>query len=385
MTDIVDDAMPRLIAMRHELHRHPEISREEAWTSAFVAERLTEMGIPVHTGVGGYGVVGVVEGSGEGPGVALRADMDALAMDEHNSFAHRSQIQGAMHACGHDGHMTMLLGAASHLSQTRRFRGTVYLVFQPAEERYGGAQLMLDAGLLERFPVRNIFGLHNWPDVPPGEVVVHDGPVMAGAGEFTLTFKAPGGHAAMPHMTGDPVLAGSHFVTGIQQAVGRAINPLDAAVVTVGSFQGGFAQNVISREATLAGTFRGLRPDILALLRTRIEEIAQSAARIASTEVEIGFDELPSPPVVNTPAEAEIMRRAARALPGSPALHVGVPTMAGDDFGAFLEHLPGAYAWIGNGPSERHGRLHQPDYDFNDAIIGTGVRLLVATAEQALS
>lgn len=384
MTDIVEDALPRLIAMRHDLHRHPEISREEAWTSAFVAERLTEMGIPVHTGVGGYGLVGVIEGGGEGPGVALRADMDALAMDEHNAFAHRSQISGAMHACGHDGHMTMLLGAASYLSLTRHFRGTVYLVFQPAEERYGGAQLMLDAGLMERFPVRNIFGLHNWPDVPAGEVVVHDGPVMAGSGEFNLTFKAAGGHAAMPHMTGDPVLAGSHFVTAVQQAVSRAVNPLDAAVVTVGSFQGGFAQNVISREARLAGTFRGLRPEILALLRARVEEVAQSAASIASTSVEIGFDELPSPPVVNTPVEAEIMRRAARTLPGSPTLHVGVPTMAGDDFGAFLSHLPGAYAWIGNGPSDRNGRLHQPDYDFNDAIIGTGVRLLAATAEQAL-
>lgn len=373
-----------LVKIRHELHSNPEISLCENWTAAFVTQRLNAMGIPVHTYVGGYGLVGVIDGTSEGPSIALRADMDALEIQEQNQFAYASRRSGVMHACGHDGHMTILLGAAAHLSRTRRFRGTIYLVFQPAEEGHGGAQLMVDGGLFNRFPAQRIFGLHNWPDLTAGDVVVHDGPVMAGADEFVITFMASGGHAAMPHLTGDPLLAGSQFVTGIQQAVARATDPLDAAVVTVASFKCEAAQNIISDRATLSGTFRGQTRQTIALLRSRIEAVAASAAAMAGASVDIAFATEPSPPVVNSPAEAEIMRQAARRA--GLVSRTGIrPSMAADDFGTFLDHLPGAYAWIGNGPSEKHGRLHQPNYDFNDEIIMPAVLLMAATAELALA
>ncbi len=379
------DDREKLVAIRHALHAHPEVAREEAWTAAYVADRLREAGIPFEVNIGGHGIVATVEGRGEGPAVALRADMDALEITELSQLPYASQQAGKMHACGHDGHMTILLAAGIHLARSRAFAGKVHLVFQPAEERYGGAREMVAAGMLDRFPVQRIFGLHNWPGLTAGEVVVHDGPVMAGTSEFTVTFRGEGAHGAMPHMAGDPLLAGGHFMTGIQQAVARAVDPHESAVATVGSFQGGHAQNIIPQEARLTGTLRAYRTETLKLLRSRVESIATAAAAIAGCRSAVEFDEFLCPPVVNTAAERDIMRQAAGATGLTLAPGDTRPSMAGDDFGDFLVHLPGAYAWIGNGPLRQDAGLHQPLYDFNDDIILPAAMLLARSAEFALS
>jgi len=384
MLKTIDDTLPDLVAMRREMHAHPELSREEAWTADFVAARLRGLGLAVETGIGGYGIAASIQGSAPGPAIALRADMDALAIEEQTGLAYASRQPGRMHACGHDGHMAMLIGAATHLAATRRFKGTVQLWFQPAEERYGGAQVMIDDGLFDRFPADRVFGLHNWPGLKAGAVVVHDGPVMAGTSEFEAVFSAKGGHAAMPHTTGDPILAGGLFVAGIQQIAARALDPQSAAVVTVGSFQAGHAQNIIPTRAVLAGTFRAFSPGVLGTIRERLGVIATSAGAMAGAEGTIAFDALVTPPVVNTPAERDVMRRAGTELDGG-SLESLAPSMAGDDFGVFLAHRPGAYAWIGNGLPGESAALHLPTYDFNDAILARGASLLARTAELALA
>ena len=375
--------LQQLVSIRHHLHRHPELSREEKATSDFVAAFLeVQLGLSVERDIGGYGLVATVPGEQEGPGVGLRADMDALAIHELTGLPYQSEYVGCMHACGHDGHIAMLIGAAMILSRNRNFAGRVHLIFRPSEERYGGAQNMLDAGLLQRFPMQSIFGLHNWPGIPVGQVAVHDGPVMSGTSEFTLTFSASGGHAAMPHLTGDPILAGGHFVTGIQQAVARSVDPLESAVVTVGSFRGGHAQNIIPQDAELSGTLRGFRRETLYHLRSRVEAVAAAAAAIANCSWDLVFDEPICTPVVNTPIERDIMREAAEET-NLERVQLA-PSMGGDDFGDFLTLLPGAYALLGNGELRPEAGLHQPKYDFNDAIIGPGATLLARSALIAL-
>ncbi|OJY65571.1 MULTISPECIES: amidohydrolase [unclassified Rhizobium] len=385
MLDFLRAEMPKLTAMRRELHANPELSLQERWTSGFVAARLREYGITVVEGVGGHGIVGVVQGSASGPGVALRADMDALPITEETGLSYSSSRSGVMHACGHDGHMAALIGAGAALAKSRDFVGSVHLVFQPAEEMYGGAQIMIDDGLLERFPSRQIFGLHNWPGLPVGEVMVHDGPVMAGARDFNVAFRAHGGHAGMPQTTGDPILAAGHFVTGLQQAVARAVDPCDPAVATVAMIQGGSAHNVIPDLVRLQGTLRAFDTATLGLLCKRLEAVAAAAANIAGSMSKVDYEDFMLSPVVNTPTERDQVREAARR--GGLAIHSGraVPSMAGDDFGAFLQHLPGAYAWIGNGDGHRSAHLHQSNYDFNDDIIVPSAALLVETARVALS
>lgn len=372
-----------LVNVRHHLHQHPELSCDEATTSAYIAERLAELGIPAVTGVGGYGVVATLQGHGNGPAVGLRADMDALAITERTDLPYSSLNPGVMHACGHDGHMTILLGAAMILKRST-FAGQVHLVFQPAEERVGGARLMLQDGLFQRFPMRQIFGLHNWPGVAAGQIVLHDGPVMAGTSEFTLRFTAAGGHASMPHLTGDPLLAGGHFMTGIQQAVARSVDPLESAVVTVGTFHGGSAQNIIPQAADLTGTLRAFRSETLLHLQDRVRRVAQAAAEMAGCGVDLTFDASLCRPVINTPTERDIMRKAVKVA----GLNLGAPmdpSMTGDDFGEFLQHLPGAYAFLGNGARADENGLHQPKYDFNDAIIAPGAMLLAQSALVALA
>ncbi len=376
--------LQHLVDIRHHLHRHPELSREEKNTAAYVAKCLEELGFTVERGVGGHGLLATIEGSGEGPGVGLRADMDALAISEQTGLPYESANAGCMHACGHDGHMTILLGAAMILSRKRDFPGSVHLVFQPAEERFGGARMMVADGMLERYPMQRIFGLHNWPGLAAGTVAVHDGPVMSGTSEFTLGFSAAGGHASTPHLTGDPLLAGAHFLTGIQQAVARSVDPLEAAVVTVGSFQGGFAQNIIPQNAELMGTLRGFRTETLLHLRKRVEAVAGAAAAIGNCDWNLVFDEPLCTPVVNTPRERDIMRKAAAS--SNLTLASGwPPSMGGDDFGDFLIHLPGAYALLGHGELQPEGGLHQPKYDFNDELIASGAALLAESAKIALT
>ena len=370
--------LERLVEIRHHLHRHPELSCAEVETARFLAERLAMLGLPVVTGIGGHGLVATV-GGGEGPAVGLRADMDALAITELTGLPYGSRSPGVMHACGHDGHMAILLGAAMIL-QRQTFAGRVHLIFQHAEERFGGARMMLDDGLLQRFPMDRIFGLHNWPGLPLGAVAVHDGPVMAGTAEFSLQFRAAGGHASMPHLTGDPLLAGGQFMVGIQQAVARSVDPMEAAVVTVGSFRGGHAQNIIPQEAELTGTLRAFRAPTLTHLRARVAAVAEAAARMAGCDFSLGFDPQPCSPVVNTGPERDILRQAA----GTTLIVPPPPVMAGDDFGEFLGVLPGAYAFLGNGELVPEAGLHQPKYDFNDAAIAPGAELLARAAVLAL-
>lgn len=383
----IDGADLRLLVdIRRELHRYPELSLQESRTAAFVAARLHGLGIPVVAGIGGYGLVGSISGAADGPAVALRADMDALPIKESTGLPYASCRPGIMHACGHDGHMAILIGTAAHLARTRRFRGTVHVAFQPAEEGYGGARHMLEDGLLERFPARAIFGLHNWPDLPAGEVVVHDGAVMAGAAEFRLTFSGPPADALRLHPVGDPVLAGAHFVAMVQEAVARRTDPLEAAVVTVASFRSeGGSNGLRAGRTVLTGTFRGMTMQVMAALRDRIGAIAHAAAAIGGVVVDNAFMPEPAAPVVNTLREAQAMRQAAMEAGLSLGPVHTQPSMAAEDFGSFLERIPGAYAWLGNGPSEQYGRLHQPNYDFNDEIIGPGVRLLTGTAERSLA
>lgn len=367
----------RLVEMRHHLHRHPELSCAEEQTAAFVAKRLGYLGLSVTSGIGGHGVVATI--GKDGPAVGLRADMDALAITELTGLPYASETSGVMHACGHDGHMAILLGAAIIL-QRQEFSGRVHLIFQHAEERYGGARMMLDDGLLPRFPMDRIFGLHNWPGLPAGAVAVHDGPVMAGTAEFSLRFHAAGGHASMPHLTGDPLLAGGQFMVGIQQAVARSVDPMEAAVVTVGSFQGGYAQNIIPQDAVLSGTLRAFRAQTLAHLRTRVAAVAEASAKMAGCGWELDFDPNACSPVVNTAPERDILRQAA----GDALISPPAAVMAGDDFGEFLGVLPGAYAFLGNGDLAPEAGLHQPKYDFNDAAIAPGAALLARAALLAL-
>jgi len=372
-----------LVAARRHLHRRPELALEEGETAAFIAECLDHLGLPYEAHVGGHGIVATVEGRGEGASVGLRADMDALPIVERTGLDYASDHAGRMHACGHDGHMAILLGAGIALSREREFAGRVHLIFQPAEERYGGARMMLADGMLDRYPMERVFGLHNWPGLAAGQVVVHDGPVMAGTSEFAVRFRAEGGHVSQPHLTGDPLLSGGYFLTTIQQAVARSIDPLESAVVAVGSFNGGVAQNVIPQLAELTGTIRSFRQDVLLHLQERVRIVAASAGASAGCGVEVTFDEPLCPPVVNTPLERDLMREAARDAGldlGSPI----APTMGGDDFGDLLLALPGAYAFLGNGPHRPEAGLHQPKYDFNDDIIAPGATLLAQTALLAL-
>lgn len=372
-----------LIAARRHLHRRPELALEEGETAAFIAECLDQLGLPYESDIGGHGIVATVEGSGAGASVGLRADMDALPIVERTGLDYASDHGERMHACGHDGHMAILLGAGIALSRRRDFVGRVHLIFQPAEERYGGARMMIADGMLDRYPMERVFGLHNWPGLPAGQVVVHDGPVMAGTSEFTVRFRADGGHVSQPHLTGDPLLAGGYFLTTIQQGVARSIDPLESAVVAVGSFNGGVAQNVIPQLAELTGTIRSFRRDILLHLQERVRVVAAAAASSAGCRVEVTFDEPLCPPVVNTSAERDMMREAARRA----GLDLGAPiapTMGGDDFGDLLVALPGAYAFLGNGPHRSEAGLHQPKYNFNDDLIAPGATLLAQTALVAL-
>ena len=372
-----------LVTARRHLHRRPELALEEGETASFLAECLDRLGLAYESGIGGHGIVATIEGRGEGSSVGLRADMDALPIVERTGLGYASDHGERMHACGHDGHMAILLGAGMALSRRRDFEGRVHLIFQPAEERYGGARMMIADGMLDRYPMKRVFGLHNWPGLPSGQVVVHDGPVMAGTSEFAVRFRAEGGHVSQPHLTGDPLLAGGYFLTAIQQAVARSIDPLESAVVAVGSFNGGVAQNVIPQLADLTGTIRSFRKDMLLHLQERVRIIAASAASSAGCGVEVEFDEPLCPPVVNTSAERDVMREAARVagLDLGPSVP---PTMGGDDFGDLLVALPGAYAFLGNGPHRPEAGLHQPKYDFNDDLIAPGATLLAQTALLAL-
>jgi hippurate hydrolase len=376
---------PRLTAVRRDLHAHPELAFAETRTADIVARCLGELGIEVHRGLARTGVVGRLRAGGGSGSIGLRADMDALPLAEVNDFAHRSTHAGRMHACGHDGHTTMLLGAAEVLARTRAFDGTVHFIFQPAEEMAGGGKLMVDDGLFDLFPMDSVYALHNWPGLGVGEFAVHPGPMMAGADVFEIRLRGRGAHAAMPHQGRDVILAGTALVQALQSLVARNVNPQDAAVVSVTRFNAGQGDNVLPDEAVLGGTVRMLRPEVRSLLEDGMRRVCRGIESAFEVVVDLDY-RFGYPPTVNAEWPTALAERVARNCFGDACVHTGMdPAMGSEDFAFFAEKVPACYAWLGNGSSEGGCVVHSPKYDFNDAAIPHGVRFWVELVEAALA
>jgi len=374
--------------IRHDIHSHPELAFEEKRTSEIVAGKLAAWGVEVHQGIARTGVVGVVRGrrSDSGRGIGLRADMDCLPLHETGDVPYRSRHDGRMHACGHDGHTTMLLGTARYLAETRHFDGTAYLIFQPAEEGGGGGQVMVQEGLFERFPADEVYALHNWPGLPPGKIAVRAGAMMAATDEIQITLRGTGGHAAMPHLTVDPVLVSAHVITALQSVASRNINPVDALVISVCSMQtsqvGAF--NIIPDSVKLVGTVRSFRPETRDLAEQRIKEIVTGVAGSLGASAEIEYRR-GYPPTINTAREAEFAASVGDRIFGKEnVVRDAEPTMGGEDFSYMLLARPGAYVWLGQGGGPSGCFLHNPGYDFNDDVIPLGAGYLAALVEHAL-
>lgn len=375
----------RHATLRRDIHAHPELAFEEHRTAALVAEHLESLGIETHRGVGRTGVVGVIRAGSSSRAIGLRADMDALPITERNDFHHHSRHPGRMHACGHDGHTTMLLAAAEYLAAHRGFDGSVVLLFQPAEEGEGGAREMIEDGLFERFPMDAVFGMHNWPGLAAGHFAIHEGPVMAGTDRFDIDIRGHGAHAAMPHQGVDPVVAGAALVQALQTVTSRSVDPVESAVVSVTQFHAGEANNVIPDRALLSGTVRTLRPEVQARAEEAMQRICAGIG--ASFGANINFQyQRGYPPTINSRAEARFCAGVAEALVGAERVVTGGrPSMGAEDFAYFLQERPGAYVWIGNGPGEGGCTLHNPHYDFNDEVIPTGAAYWVRLAQTWLA
>ena len=360
------------VALRRDIHRHPELGLKEFRTSDLVAARLAAWGYTVHRGLAGTGVVGqLVRGTGTRR-LGLRADMDALPIQEENHFAHASRHPGVMHACGHDGHTAILLAAAQHIAEDVDFSGTLNLIFQPAEEHPGGARIMIDEGLFERFPCDAIFALHNLPGHPAGHFVFREGAAMASSDDVTITLNGQGGHGAMPHQAHDVVVVGSSIVMALQTIVSRNVDPLQTAVITVGAFNAGQANNVMPARATLALSVRALDRDVRDLLEQRIRALVTAQAESFGVQATIDYQR-DYPVLVNTAPETAFARQVALELVGPAQVTLQGQALTGsEDFAAMLEHCPGSYLLLGNGAGEGACMVHNPGYDFNDAILPTG-------------
>ena len=378
--------------IRRDLHAHPELCYEEQRTADVVAARLTEWGIPIVRGLGVTGVVGLIKNGSSDRAIGLRADMDALPMQEINGFAHASRHPGKMHACGHDGHTAMLLGAAHHLSKHRNFDGTVYLIFQPAEEGGGGARRMMDEGLFEQFPMEAVYGMHNWPGIPEGNFGVVAGPMMASSNEFRVVVRGKGAHAAQPHRGIDPVMVAVQIAQAWQTIVSREKNPLDSAVLSITQIHAGSATNVIPDEAVLVGTVRTFSTGVLDLIQRRMEEIANGVAAAFNASVDFSFKRN-YPPLINHPEQTALAVEAMRAVVGTERVDTNVePTMGAEDFAFMLQEKPGCYVFIGNGEGAHraggHGlgpcQLHNTSYDFNDNLLPIGASFWVRLVEMSL-
>ena len=380
MSATMDPALhAKLTGWRRHLHANPELSLQEANTARFVCERLAELGIPFTAGIGGHGVVASLRRGSSNRSVGLRADMDALAITETTGLPYASANPGVMHACGHDGHTTSLLGAAALLARDPSWSGTVHFVFQPAEEGSGGALAMLADGLLSRFPMERIFGYHNWPGLPAGTVAVHDGPVMAAGCRFEYVVRGRSGHAALPHETRDPMVAAAHLLLAAQSIVSRETSPLDSVVLSFATMQAGSALNQIPDQAVLAGTARTLRAEVRDALEAAMHRIAAGVG--VTCGVEIGLSIRRGVAVTdNRPEEAARAAAAAEAA-GLAVRRDLPPAMTGEDFGWYLHEIPGAFVWIGNGATPG---LHNAGYDYNDAILPAASGFLAAAARGAL-
>ena len=381
-------------AIRRDIHAHPELSFEENRTSDVIAEKLQSWGIAVHRGLGKTGVVGTIEGQqGKGLSIGLRADMDALPLQEHNHFHHTSTHDGKMHACGHDGHVAMLLGAAEYLSKHRDFKGTVHCIFQPAEEGGGGAREMIKDGLFDLFPCDAVFGMHNWPGLAVGEFGVTPGPMMASSNEFVITVTGKGGHAALPHTSADPVFAAGQMLSALQGIITRNKRPIDAAVLSITQFHAGDASNIIPDSAWIGGTVRTFTHEVLDLIESRLHQVAGSVAAAFDCKAEVEFHRN-YPPTINHEKETAFAVEVMNDLVGEHRVNPRIdPTMGAEDFAYMLQEKPGCYVFIGNGDgdhrSQGHGlgpcQLHNPCYDFNDELLPLGSSYWVQLAMRYLS
>jgi len=379
---------PELVEVRRDLHAHPELAFHETRTSDVVAANLARWGIAAHRGLAKTGVVGVIEGRAKASGraVALRADMDCLPMHETGTVPYRSKHEGRMHACGHDGHTTMLVGAARYLAETRNFDGTAYVIFQPAEEGGGGGEVMVREGLFERFPANEVYALHNWPGLPPGKIAVRGGPVMAATDEIHVTVRGRGGHAAMPHLVTDPVVAAAQIIAALQTIASRNVSPVDAVVVSICSVQtsqvGAF--NVLPDFVKLLGTVRSFRPETRELAERRFREITIKVAEAHGCAADVDYRR-GYPATVNSAREAQFAARVGEKVFGAGNVVTDAdPTMGGEDFSYMLQARPGAYVWLGQGGMDGGCFLHNANYDFNDAVIPLGAGYLASLVEDAL-
>jgi len=380
----VADLHQEITAWRRDLHAHPELQYDVQRTAAAVADKLKTFGCDeVVPGIGRTGVVGVIRGRKTGKKViGLRADMDALPIEEETGLPYQSTVPGKMHACGHDGHTAMLLGAAKYLAETRNFAGTAVVIFQPAEEGGAGALAMVKDGLIGRFGIEEVYGMHNYPGLPLGEFAIRPGAIMASADHIAIDLEGKGGHAARPHLAVDTILVGAQIINALQSIVSRNVDPLEAAVVSICMFQAGFTDNVIPQHAKLRGTARALTAEVRELLRKRVDEVVQGTARLYSAKAKITYTN-GYPVLVNHERQTEFAASVAREIAGKDKVDTGVaPVMGAEDFAFMLNERPGAFIFVGNGDS---AGLHHPAYDFNDETIPVGTSYWVRLAETALA
>lgn len=367
--DHISGFVPEMVAIRHDLHAHPELAYEEHRTAKIIADLLTKWGYEVTTGLGKTGVVGRLKVGNGDKSIGLRADFDALPIAEMTNLEYSSKNEGKMHACGHDGHTTMLLTAARYLAETKNFNGTLNLIFQPAEEGFAGAKAMMDDGLFEKFPCDAVFGIHNWPDAATGTVAVRTGPFMPSSDTVKIRINGKGGHGAVPEKAIDPIAAGAAIITALQTIVSRNVPPLETAVVTVGSFQAGFAANVIPDSAEMLLTVRCFSADVRDLLQSRIEKLVKAQAESFGATADIDYQRM-YPPLVNHAAETDFAVAVAEKAFGADQVDANMVKASGsEDFAFMLEARPGSYLMIGNGES---APLHNPHYNFNDELIPLG-------------
>jgi len=383
----VADLHPEITAWRRDIHQHPELLYDVHRTAAFVADRLREFGCDeVATGLGKTGVVGVIKGkktagNGDIKVIGLRADMDALPIEEATNLPYASRTPGKMHACGHDGHTAMLLGAARYLAETRNFAGDAVVIFQPAEEGGAGAEAMIKDGLMDRFGIEQVYGMHNGPGIPVGAFAIRPGPIMAATDELDITIKGHGGHASRPHKCIDPVLAGAQLITALQQIVSRNVDPLESAVISVCEFHAGTARNVIPQTAELRGTIRTLTAEVRELVAKRIGEVAAGVAQMTGTKIDVDIKR-GYPVTVNHAAQTELATGIAKEVAGESNVHETPPLMGAEDFSYMLQARPGAFIFCGNGDS---AGLHHPAYNFNDDAILYGTSFWIKLVENTLA
>ena len=379
----IADLIAPMTAFRRDIHANPELGFAEHRTSAMIAEELRKLDLEVHTGLGGTGIVGVLRAGSSDRSVGLRADMDALPIQEQSGLSYASGKTGISHACGHDGHIAMLLGAARHLSRTRRFDGTVNFIFQPAEEGLGGARKMIAEGLFDRCPTDEVYALHNWPDLKAGTAMTRPGPIMAAADRFEITVEGSGGHAAMPHQTPDAILAASHLVAQLNTIISRRVSPTASAVLSVTQIKGGHTHNVIPAAVQLMGTVRTFDANVQDTIENAIRDMAQGVALGSGTKITVDYDRY-YPATINHPEAAALALEAATCAHCRASV-APEPAFTSEDFAFMLQARKGAYLWLGQGRGNERLPLHHPRYDFNDDIIPLGIKWHAAVAERVLA